>query len=99
MIKSYRKKPLVIDAIEWTGANLDAVKEFCGNAFRGHVAERHIGGKSEIAIGTLEDGELSQVKHIASKGDFIIKGIKGEFYPCKPNIFKQTYEMVVGEKK
>jgi hypothetical protein len=47
-------------------------------------------------ITTLEDGnpDSPQVKHIATEGDYIIKGVKGEFYPCKPDIFELTYEEV-----
>jgi len=44
-----------------------------------------------MKIDTLEDGNDGQVKHMASIGDFIIKGVKGEFYPCKPDIFELTY--------
>lgn len=50
-------------------------------------------GNSELVIATLEDGN-STARHVASKGDYIIKGIAGEFYPCKPDIFKATYEPV-----
>ena len=48
-------------------------------------------GSSELVIATLEDGE-SIARHVASVGDFIIKGVAGEFYPCKPDIFDKTYE-------
>lgn len=41
---------------------------------------------------TLEDGSDGRAKHVASIGDWIIKGIKGEFYPCKPDIFQATYD-------
>lgn len=41
---------------------------------------------------TLEDGKDNKAKHAASKGDFVIKGVQGEFYFCKPDIFKETYE-------
>lgn len=66
----YRKKPVVIDAVQWTGTN-----------HRG----RFRGG---LVIKTLE-GE-----HLANIGDYIIKGVHGEFYPCKPDIFRETYEEV-----
>lgn len=55
---------------------------------------RHIDAKAELEIPTLEDGENAQVRHIASEGDWIIRGIQGEFYPCKPEIFEATYEEV-----
>ena len=47
-----------------------------------------------LDIPTLEDGEDRRAKHVASLGDYIIKGIQGELYPCKPDIFKATYEEI-----
>jgi len=80
----YRKKPVVIDAIQWKGGNdLTEIKQFAGEAFFCW----HIHTDS-ISIETLE-GMIN-----ASKGDWIIKGVKGEFYPCKPDIFEATYEPV-----
>ena len=84
----YRKKPVVIEAIRWDGENLDEVMNFCnGDASYELMAV----GSSELVIATLEDGE-SIARHVASVGDFIIKGVAGEFYPCKPDIFDKTYE-------
>jgi len=80
----FRKKPVVIDAVRWDGANVDEILGFIlvgGSARRGHG--------NAIIIETLE-GEMT-----ASPGDWIIKGVKGEFYPCKPDIFDATYEAVV----
>jgi hypothetical protein len=74
------KKPIVIEAIEWTGDNSEEIQSFIGNS--GYVKGDY------IDIGTLE-GIM-----VASKGDMIIKGINGEFYPCKPDIFKKTYYTV-----
>ena len=81
----YRKKPVIIDAIQWKGGydNVDEIKQFAGKDFFCW----HIHSDS-ISIETLE-GTMN-----ASKGDWIIKGIKGEFYPCKPDIFEATYEKV-----
>ena len=79
MVKYYRKKPVVIEALQFTG-NFDEIEEFVGED-----AELR---KGELVVATLE-GPLH-----ASDGDFIIKGIKGEFYPCKPEIFAATYELV-----
>ena len=83
----YRKKPVVIDALQWTGINLEECQVFLGDSYM-HFAERHPGGKREIDIKTLEG------KHTASSGDYLIRGIKGEHYPCKPDIFDMTYEAV-----
>lgn len=78
----FRKKPVVIDAILFTGANLDEVKEFVGP----HGVTRNI--LRWVEIKTLE-GSMR-----ANPGDWIIKGVAGEFYPCKPDIFKKTHEPV-----
>lgn len=79
----YRKKPVIIDALEWTEINQRAMFEFLGENF--YIDNRVEGG---LIIKTLE-GE-----HVAAIGDYIIKGIQGEFYPCKPDIFAKTYEKV-----
>ncbi len=85
----YRKKPVVIDAIQWTGKNLLECQKFLGMSFSRHQADRNPGGKSEIVVLTLE-GE-----HIASCGDYLIRGVKGEHYPCKPDVFEMTYEAAI----
>jgi hypothetical protein len=72
----YRKKPVVIEAIQWDG-NTEPMLDFCKSA-------EFIDG--ELYIQTLE-GNMK-----ASIGDFIIKGVQGEFYACKPDIFNLTYE-------
>jgi hypothetical protein len=78
--KKYRKKPVVIAAMQWTGENREAIKSWCGASDWLYVPE--------LVIPTLE-GSMS-----ALPGDWIIKGVKGEFYPCKPDIFAATYEEV-----
>jgi len=80
----YRKKPVVIEAFQWDGgiASADKIEEWSG----GKTACRGLPPK--IYIGTLE-GEMS-----ADPNYWIIKGVKGEFYPCKPDIFEATYEKV-----
>ena len=79
----YRKKPVVIEAVQWTGSNIDEVVAFAGSA----VLSMQISPMKQFHIGTLEG------QHAASVGDYIIKGVKGEFYPCKPDIFEMTYEV------
>lgn len=85
----YVKKPVEIEAIQWNGSNLDECVEFLGDSYAGYAAERRMDGRKEITVKTLEG------QHIASNGDYLIKGIAGEFYPCKPEIFKSTYSEVV----
>jgi len=89
----FRKKPIVIEAIQWTGFNVDELLGFCvGGASLS--AKNGPTSKRELIIETLEDGSHHQVEHVASVGDWVIKGVKGEFYPCKPDIFDKTYEKV-----
>lgn len=83
MINKYRKKPVIIEAVIWTGNNIDEVKKLAKNA-----TENFIFDNNDLFIETLE-GNMK-----VSVGDYIIKGVEGEFYPCKPNIFKKTYETV-----
>ena len=82
---NYQKKPVVIQAVKFTGLNEEELRLFCGDALGAIV-------NNEAHIRTLEDGSLSQVEHMATVGDYIIKGIKGEFYACKPDIFEVSYE-------
>lgn len=83
----YRKKPVVIEAIKWSGNNFNEIKEFAGDNVK-------MLSTNELAVITLEDGMFEKPIHIATIGDYIIKGIQGEFYFCKPNIFDETYEQV-----
>jgi hypothetical protein len=80
----YTKKPVTIDAIQWTGTNHKEVADFCTNSYFFHTETDNSLTKI-LYIETLE-GSLK-----AQEGDYIIKGIKGEFYPCKPDIFELTY--------
>ena len=86
MVKSYVKKPIQIEAIQWNGKNFNEIKEFCKDAMIAY------GG--ELIIPTLEDGKFIKAKHVATEGDYIIKGIRGEFYFCKEDIFNESYEEV-----
>jgi hypothetical protein len=92
----FRKKPVVIDAIQfiYTEEGIAKIKEFCGSALGNVRKERHMSALGEAEICTLEDGAYLKVIHIATEGDWIIKGVQGEFYACKPDIFESTYEKV-----
>jgi hypothetical protein len=82
----YRKKPVVIDAIQFTGA--ESYKQMCEvwaqKDFVGHSG--YFEPANDLKIFTLEG------THQANIGDWIIKGVKGQYYPCKPDIFEATYE-------
>lgn len=91
----YRKRPIEIEAIqfEYTPEGIERMKAFLGDKLGGYSKLGSI-NKGEAEILTLEDGKYLKVTHIATEGDYIIKGIEGEFYPCKPDIFLKTYEKV-----
>ena len=87
----FRKKPVVIDAFKWTdGEDQKEDPEWIVDAIKKRDVYFSCEGTSfcEMRITTLE-GVMS-----ASMGDYIIRGIKGEIYPCKPDIFEATYEPV-----
>ncbi|MEL0525957.1 hypothetical protein, partial [Neisseria gonorrhoeae] len=87
----YRKKPVVIEAMCFYGDKLSmlGVARWCGGRIR---SEAKASDPTDVAywieIPTLE-GVMT-----ASRGDYVIKGVQGEFYPCKPDIFESTYERV-----
>lgn len=89
----YRKKPVVIEAIQYTGNNIVEIIKFMQERANGDKSRylRYNAKKREYFIPTLE-GE-----HKLTEGDYVICGIKGEFYPCKPDIFEQTYEKADSE--
>lgn len=75
----YRKKPVVVEAVQWKGNNHKEVIDFAENKI-------WFDALGNIWIATLE-GDM-----VAKKGDYIIKGVQGEYYPCKLDIFAETYE-------
>jgi len=77
----FRKRPVIIEAFQYTDDNIDYILEWLNH-------EYHLSSGGVLFIHTLE-GQMH-----ASPGDWIIKGVKGEFYPCKPDIFEATYEPV-----
>lgn len=87
----FRKKPVVIEAFKWTGGpdQTEDPEWACEELRAGTMRFEDI-GTSEVTlmIDTLEG------THRANRGDYIIKGVNGELYPCKPDIFEMTYESV-----
>ena len=97
MVRKYVKKPIPIEAIQFFYSNKESMKElnnFCGSKITSHcdvgdvLFDIHNDCPTLLYVKTLE-GDM-RISH----GDFIIKGISGEFYPCKEDIFKATYEEV-----
>lgn len=89
----YVKKPIAIEAVKWKGFNNDEIKDFAGDSVKIEViregdADNGIPPSVDCSIETLE-GVMK-----ANVGDYIIKGVNGEFYPCKQDIFEKTYDKV-----
>lgn len=83
MVKTYYKKPVKVEAVRWDGTNFKEIRKFAGDSC---FPYKDCAGADVLVIRTLEGN------HIAKVGDYIIKGVRGEFYPCKPDIFEETYE-------
>ena len=81
----YRKKPVVIEAFQFND-DFTPIPEWLEQAFQYGMAYYQGGDVPYLTIKTLEG------KHRADVGDWIIRGVKGELYPCKPDIFEMTYE-------
>ncbi|MCK9370858.1 hypothetical protein M0R04_13190 [Candidatus Dojkabacteria bacterium] len=79
MIQKFKKRPVTVEAVLWNGSNSEDINGFVPLSVFSF-------DEGNLVINTLEG------KMTAQKGDWIIKGVKGEFYPCKPDIFEATYE-------
>ena len=85
----YKKKPVKVEAVQFTGENHDDIIKFTGG--QAIVGLPTGEGTECITIPTLE-GPM-----VANPGDFVICGIAGEFYPCKPDIFENSYDLIEEE--
>lgn len=81
-VLKYRKKPVVIEALLYDGTNREELKEFVGNSV----------GFMETVEGSVPYIMTLEGNMKVSEGDYVIKGVNGEFYPCKPGIFAKTYD-------
>jgi len=93
-MNKFRKRPVVIEAMRFTYPVPKELRDFMGDSLGTVEKHRNPGAVAYAVIKTLEDGPANEAKHIATEGDWIIKGVLGEFYPCKPDIFAMTYEAV-----
>ncbi len=84
-IKKYRKLPVEIEAVQVNDENMDNIVRWINSNSQRRCANTH---KDEIDIFTLEGNMRAQV------GDWVIRGIAGEFYPCRDDIFRETYEEI-----
>lgn len=89
----YRKKPVVIEAVQWTGSNIVELAGFAGVNFADVQPEDR--GEDPDQTAAVWD-KLHNVWVPVYDGCWIIRGVKGEFYPCKPDVFEQTYEQATG---
>lgn len=89
-MKRYTKKPVTVEAIQWTGENLQELKNFVGDRLEYDVMDAAWEVGKGPAMVNVKIQTLEGIHH-ASVGDFIIQGVHGEFYPCKPDIFQETY--------
>jgi len=90
-MKKYQKKPGIIEAVKWDGNNFKEIESFVDNDYLRKAYREGFEGNEEhaqVVIPTLEGAMIANI------GDYIIKGVEGEFYPCKPDIFHKTYEKV-----
>ncbi|UAK17565.1 PGDYG domain-containing protein [Sporolactobacillus terrae] len=87
----YRKKPIVVEAVQMTLNNIDKLLDFMniGEDERSVIWEHVIDMKKPFLVIETLEGDMK-----ANVGDYIIKGVNGEYYPCKPDIFEKTYEPV-----
>lgn len=101
----YRKKPVVIEAWQVTRENVGHIAQLCGGRV---IREAKPSDPSDVYVAldipTLEGVMRAETFHPSTwdgsrytGGDWIIRGVQGEFYPCKPDIFEATYEAVDGE--
>ena len=87
MVKKYKTKPCEIEAIKWTSDNFEEIAKFTN--YKAYMELMYSSMKEELIIKTLE-GDM-----MATVGDYIIKGLRGEFYPCKPDVFHKKYEEIL----
>ena len=96
----FKKKPVVIEAVRWNGANIEEAVKFIsdGKPDLSHLPNDGVHLKRGVGYapseGTLDIPTLEGVM-TARAGDWIIRGVKGEFYPCKHDIFEATYDQVL----
>lgn len=89
-VRKYRKKPVVIEAIQLQQYNIAEVLTFLGTAI--HTWQEHKETHANRILIETKEGVMA-----AEQGDYIIKGIAGEFYPCKADIFEKTYDSLSSE--
>ena len=88
--RRFRKKPVEIEAMQWTGDNLAEIVEWAGDKF--DALDEEYRDEDPEATAQIFD-ELHSTWVLVYDGHWIIKGLKGEFYPCNAEVFEETYEV------
>lgn len=94
----YKKKPVIIDAVQWTGKNHREMFDFLTQDTFSEESMKVTGDHFYIDHSKVEGGLIIKTlegEHLATIGDYIIRGVKGEYYPCKEDIFHQSYEIYI----
>lgn len=98
MENKYIKKQVEIEAVQWNGNNIEEIMKFIKSPFKHkegqvYATEKFSYDGFNLKINTLEGVLRARI------GDYIIKGVNGEFYPCKPDIFEKTYDKTPTEEE
>ena len=95
MVQKFRKKPVVIEAVQYNNLNRAEIEAFVGKKLNQELETEtaYLAGKGTPKFSLII--EALEGNHKAMPNDYIIKGVQGEFYPCKPDIFEATYEAVL----
>lgn len=88
---TFRKRPVEIQAVRWTGENVDEVGEFLGG-WHGVPVVPDVSSR-QLLVHTLE-GRMR-----CAMGDWLIRGVEGEYYPCADSVFQKTYEEVLNGRR
>lgn len=93
MAEYYRKRPVAVQAVQWTGDNAECVQRLAGDLFQPLLASMSVNG-TEFTARVYDALRAEWVK--VSTGQWIIRGVRGEFYPCDAGVFAEAYERVPG---
>ena len=93
MANRYKTKTCEIEAIQWNGLNLEEIKSFVGESLIYNICDTAWEVGKDIPFVSMKIKTL-EGNMKASVGDYIIKGLQGEFYPCKPDVFEKKYEII-----
>lgn len=94
-VQQFRKRPIVVQAIQWTGDNEREIREWCGPGFFGVVAPEDRSDDPEITAEVLDTLHSTWVG--VKTGQWVVRGVKGELYPIAEDVLAETYEPVAAD--